>query len=75
MPSTKYCGSIYPTHFLKSRGSVIYSEIILLNIELIKQHCLRDEMILMHCSLQIKPNIYAICFFRAPVVTQLRVKV
>ena len=72
MPSTKCEGLSYPTHFLKSRGSVI---IIFLNTELNKPHFLRDEMMFMHCSLQINQNIYSIDFFRSPVVTQLIVKV
>ena len=49
--------------------------IIFLNTELNKAHFLRDEMMFMHCSLQIKQNIYSIDIFRAPVVTQLLVKV
>ena len=44
--------------------------IIFLNTELNKPQFLRDEMIFMHCSLQIKQNIYSIGIFRAPVVTQ-----
>ena len=48
---------------------------IFLNTELNKPHFLRDEMIFMHCSLQIKQNIYSIGIFRAPVVTQFIVKV
>ena len=40
-----------------------------------KPHFLLDEMIFMHCSLQIKQNIYSIGIFRAPVVTQFIVKV
>ena len=36
---------------------------------------LRDEMIFIHCSLQIKQNIYSTGIFRAPVVTQFIVKV
>ena len=46
-----------------------------LNTELNKPKYLRDEMIFMHCSLQIKQNIYSIGMFRAPVVTQFIVKV
>ena len=46
MPSTKYAGLSYPTHFLKSR--VVLLGIIFLDTELIKPHCLRDEMIFMH---------------------------
>ena len=49
-------------------------EIIFLNTELMKSHILRDEMIFMYCSLQIKQNIYSIDF-STPVVTQLIVKV
>ena len=49
--------------------------VIFLNTELNKPHFLRDEMIFMHCSLQIKQNIYSIGIFRAPVVTQLLVKI
>ena len=43
--------------------------------ELNKPHLSRDEMIFMHCLLQIKQNIYSIGIFRAPVVTQFIVKV
>ena len=54
---------------------VVLLGIIFLNTELNKAHFLRDEMIFMHCSLQIKQNIYSIGIFRAPVVTQFIVKV
>ena len=73
MPSTKCEGLSYPTHIFKSRGSVIRK--IFLNTELIKPHFLRDEIIFMNCSLQMKQNINSIGFFRAPVVTQFIVKV
>ena len=49
--------------------------IIFLNTELIKPHFLREEMIYMHCSLQIKLNIYPICLFHAHVVKQFIIKV
>ena len=49
--------------------------IIFLNTELSKPHFLHDEMILMHCSLQIKQNIYSIGIFRAPVGTQFIIKI
>ena len=50
--------------------------IIILNTELNKRHFLRDEMIFMHCSLHLKQNIYVLSrHFRAPVVTQFKVKV
>ena len=73
MSSTICEGLSYPTNFLKSRGSVI--RMIFLNTGLNKPHFLSDEMIFMDCSLQIKQNIYSIDIFRAPVVTQLIVKV
>ena len=73
MPSTKCEGLSYPTHFLKSRGSVIRN--IFFNTELNNIHILCDEMIILHFSLQIKQNIYSIGIFRAPVVTQFIVKV
>ena len=73
MPSTKWEGLSYPTSSRKV--GVVLQGIIFLNTELSKPQFLRDEMIFIHCSLQIKQNIYSISFFRAPVVTQLIVKV
>ena len=70
MPSTKYVGFSYPTHFLKRSGSVIRKNF--LNAELIKHHILRNEMICLHCWLYIKQKIG---FFRAPVTIQFIVKV
>ena len=72
MPLTKCEGLNYPTHFLNSRGSVIRKK---MNTEPNKPHFLRDVMILMHCSLQIKQNMYLVGIFRAPVVTQFIVNV
>ena len=72
MPSTKCEGLSYPAHLLKSR--VVLLGIIFLNTELKKLHFLHDERIFMHCSLQIKQNVYSIGIFRAPVVTQFIVK-
>ena len=68
MPSKKNCeGLSYPTHFLKSRGSVIRNKFLELRT---KQATLIVRRIdFMHCSLQIKQNIYSIGIFRAPVVT------
>ena len=74
MPLTKCEGLSYPTHFLKSRGSVIRNNFFL-NTEPNKPHFLHHEMICMHCLLQIKQNIYSIDIFCAPVVTQFIVKV
>ena len=73
MPSTKCEGLSYPTHFLKV--GVVLLGIIFLNTKLDKPHLLYDEMIFMHCSLQIKQSIHSIGIFRAPVVTQFIVKV
>ena len=49
--------------------------IIFLNTELKKPHFLYDEMVFMHCSLQMKQHIYSIDSFLAPVVTQFIVNV
>ena len=57
MPSAKCEGLSYPTHFLKSRGSVNWN-IFFLNTELNKSHLFHDEMIFMHCTLQIKQSLY-----------------
>ena len=61
MPSTKCEGLSYPNHFLKSRDSVM--RIIFLNTDLNKPHFLHDEIIFMHCLLQLKQNIYSIGIF------------
>ena len=49
--------------------------IIFLNTELNKPHILGNKLIFIHCSLQIKQNIYSIGIFRIPVETQFIVKV
>ena len=72
MLSTKYEWLSYPIHFLKSRGSIIRNNFLKYRTK--TPHFLRDEMSFMHCSLQIKQNIYSIGIFRAPVVTQFIVK-
>ena len=66
-------GLSYPTHFLKSRDSVIRNNF--LGSRSKEVILLRDEMNFMHCLLQIKQNIYSIGIFGAPVVTQFIVKV
>ena len=73
MPSTKYEGLSYPTHFLKSMGSVNMDNFLKYRTK--QATFLRDKMICMHYSLQIKQNIYSIGIFHAPVVTQFIVKV
>ena len=69
MPSTKCEGLCYPTHFLKSRGSVNRNNFLEYRTK--QTHFLRDKMIVMHCLLQIKQSIYPICIFPAPVVTRI----
>ena len=73
MPSTNCEGLTYPATSVKV--GVVLLGVFFLYTELSKPHFLRDEMICMHCSLQIKQNIYSIGIFRAPVVTQFIVKV
>ena len=76
MPSTKYEGSSYPTHFLKSRGSVIYFfRKINLECRTKQVTLLRDEMIFYVWFATNKTKHYSIVIFRAPVVTQFIVKV
>ena len=63
-----------PHPFLKSRGIVIRNNFLEYRSKK-GTIFLCDEMIFMHCSLQIKRNIYSIGIFRAPVVTQFIGKV
>ena len=53
MSSTKYEGSSYPTHFLKSRGSTITNNFLKGRAKKAVQR-LRDKMIIMHCLLENK---------------------
>ena len=73
MPSTKYEGLSYPSHFLKSMGSVNRNSFLKYRTK--RATFLHGEMICMHGSLQIKQNIYSIGIFHALVVTQFIVKV
>ena len=73
MPSTKCEGLSYPNHFLKNMGSVIRNTFLEYRTKQATLFARRNHFI--HCSLQIKQNIYTIGTFRAPVVTQLKVKV
>ena len=73
MPSTKYAGLSYPTHFLKSRESVIRNNFLEYRTNKATHSAQRNDK---HALLAInKANIYSIGFFRAPVVTQFLVKV
>ena len=73
MPLTNCEGLSYPTHFCKSRGCIIRNNFLEYRTK--QATLLRDEMIFMHCSLQIKQNIYSKGIYRAPAVTQFIVKV
>ena len=73
MPSTKCEGLSYPTHVLKSRGSVIRNSFLEYRTEQATLFARRNDF--MHCSLQIKQKIYSKGIFRAPVVTQFIEKV
>ena len=73
MPSTKWEGLSYPP--TSRKVGVVLLGIIFLSTELNKPQFLRDEMIFIHCPLQIKQNIYPIGIFRAPVVAQFIVNV
>ena len=73
MLSTKYAALSYPTHFLKSRGSVIRNNV--LGYRTKKVNIFARQNVFIHYLLQIKQNIYSIGIFRAPVVTQFIVKV
>ena len=68
----KNIGMGFPTHFLKSRGSVIRN--IFLNTELNKSTCLLNKMLFKHYLPQIKQKTYSIGIFHVPVVTQFIVK-
>ena len=73
MSSTKYEGSSYPTHFLKSRGSTITNNFRKGRAKKARQ-LLRDEMIIVHCLLENKAKHILNRHFE-PVVTQFIVKV
>ena len=73
MPSTKCEGLSYPTHFLKSRGTVIRDNFLEYRTKQATIFARRSDF--MHWSLQIKQNIYPIGIFRAHVVTQFIVRV
>ena len=73
MPSTKCEGLSYPTHFMKSLGSIIRNNFLEYRTK--QATLISDELIFMHRSLLIKQNIYSIGIFCAPVVTLFIVKV
>ena len=74
MPSTKCKGLSYPTHFLKSRGSVIRNNFLEYRTKLAKLFARRNNSYALFATKK-KQNIYSIGIFRAPVETQFIVKV
>ena len=73
MPSTKCEGLSYPTHFLKSRGSVIRNNFLYYKTEQATLFARRNDFYALFATN--KAKIYSIGIFRAPVVTQFIVKV
>ena len=61
MPSTKCEGLSYPTHFCKSRGSVIRNNFLEYKTKQATLFAQPNDF--MHCSLQIKQNIYSIYIY------------
>ena len=61
MPSTKCEGLSYPTHFLKSRDSDISNSFLEYRNKQTTLFVRRNDF--MHCSLQMKQNIYSIGIF------------
>ena len=73
MPSTKYVGSSYPIHFLKSRGSIIRNTFLECRTNKTTHLAQRNDF---YALLGInKQNIYSIDIFRVPVMTQFIIKV
>ena len=72
MPLTKYARSSYPTHFLKSRGSVIRNNFLEYRTNKATYFARQNDC---YALLAIKQIKHSIDFFRAPVVTQFIVKV
>ena len=73
MPSTKYAGLSYPTHFLKSSSSVIRNDFLEYRTYKATHFARRNDC---YALLAInKANYIPNRLFRAPVVTQFIVKV
>ena len=66
MPSTKCEGLSYPTHFLKSRDSVIRNNFLEYRTKQATLFARRNDFYALFAT--IKANIYSIGIFRAPVV-------
>ena len=74
MPSTKCEGLSYPTHFLKSRGSVIRNTFLEYRAEQATLFVRQNDSFALLATNKAKKK-YSIGIFRAPVVTQFIVKV
>ena len=72
MPSTKYAGLSYPTHFLKSRGTVIRNNFLEYRTNKASHFARRNDYCALLAINKAKHN--TIGFFRAPVVAQFIVK-
>ena len=72
MPSTKCEGLSYPTHFLKSRGSVIRNNFLEYRTKQATLFAQRNDLYALLAKK--KQKIYSIGIFQAPVVTQFIVK-
>ena len=72
MPSTKCEGLRYPTHFLKSRGSLIRNNFLEYRTIHTTLFARRNYFYALFAT---NKTIYSIGIFRAPVVTQFIVKV
>ena len=73
MPSTKYAGLSYPTHFLKSRGSVIRNNFLEYRTIKATHFALRNDFYVLLAIIKAKHVLNRI--FRAHVLTQFIVKV
>ena len=73
MPSTKCEGLSYPTHFLKSIGSVIRNNFLGYRTTQATLFARRNDLYALFATNKVKT--YSIGIFRAPVVTQFIVKV
>ena len=73
MPSTKYEGLSYPTHFLKSRGSVIRNNFLEYTTTQTALFARRNDIYALFATNKAKNILNR--HFRAPVVTQFIVKV
>ena len=73
MPSTQCKGLSYPTHFLKSRGSVIRNNVLECRTKQTTLFAQRNDFYALFATNKAKHVLKR--HFRAPVVTQFIVKV